>query len=327
VKTSRPKTSGASARKRVGAALRPGRGRAGAAGASVYGVKVSHPERIVYPDARVTKLQVAEYYASVAARLLPFIAERPLSILRCPDGLNAECFFQKHVGRYAIPGIDVVMIDESTGRNPYAIANRVEALVGLVQWNALELHAWGSTAPQIDRPDTLVLDLDPDPALPWSSVVAAARDVRALLEKVELVSFVKTTGGRGLHVVVPLQRRHSWEEVRDFARSVATRFARLAPDRFSATPGERHRRGKIFIDYLRNARGATAVAPYSLRARPGATVSTPLSWEELGARTQPGVFTIATVPERIRRRADAWTGYGKHRQRLSGKATQALGNR
>jgi bifunctional non-homologous end joining protein LigD len=326
VKTSRPQTSGASARKRVGAAKRrPGRERT--AGTAVYGVKVTHPERIVYPDTGVTKLEVARYYASVASRLLPFIADRPLSIVRCPDGLNAECFFQKHVGRYAIPGIDVVMIDESTGRNPYAIANRAEALVGLAQWNALELHAWGSTAPQIDRPDTLVLDLDPDSALPWSAVVAAAREVRALLEKVELVSFVKTTGGRGLHVVVPLQRRHSWDEVRTFAQSIAVRFARLAPDRFTATRGERHRRGRIFIDYLRNARGATAVAPYSLRARSGATVATPLSWDELGARTAPAQFTIATVPERIRKKADAWASFGAHRQRLSRKSAQALASR
>ena len=293
----------------------------------MYGVKVTHPERTVYPDTGVTKLEVAQYYASVASRLLPYIADRPLSIVRCPDGLSAECFFQKHVGRYAIPGIDVVMIDESTGRNPYAIANRAEALVGLAQWNALELHAWGSTAPQIDRPDTLVLDLDPDSALSWSAVVSAAREVRALLERVELVSFVKTTGGRGLHVVVPLQRRHSWEEVRNFAQSIAVRFARLAPDRFTATPGERNRRGRIFIDYLRNARGATAVAPYSLRARSGATVATPLAWDELGARTVPAQFTIATVPERIRRRADAWAGFGANRQRLSTKSAQALASR
>jgi bifunctional non-homologous end joining protein LigD len=256
-------------------------------GTSVFGVRVTHPERVVYRDVGVTKLMVAQYYAAVAPQLLPFIADRPLSIVRCPDGIDSDCFFQKHVGRYAIPGIEVVMIDESTGRNPYAIANSAEALVGLAQWNALELHAWGSTAPQIDRVDTLVLDLDPDPALPWSAVVSAAREVRALLQALDIVSFVKTTGGKGLHVVTPLQRRHSWDDVRSFAQGIAARFVRVAPDRFSATPGERNRRGKIFIDYLRNARGATAVAPYSLRARPGATVSTPLSWDELRPGRRP----------------------------------------
>jgi bifunctional non-homologous end joining protein LigD len=290
-------------------------------------VKITHPERIVYPDTGITKVMVAQYYARVSSRLLPFVADRPLSIVRCPDGIGAQCFFQKHVGRYAIPGIEIVMVEESTGRNPYAIANRVEALIGLAQWNALELHLWGSKAPQIDRPDTLVLDLDPDPALPWSAVVAAAHEVRGLLQMLDLVSFVKTTGGKGLHVVVPLQRRHSWEEVRRFGESVARRFVRLAPARFSATPGERHRRGKIFIDYLRNSRGATAVAPYSLRARPGATVSTPLAWDELSAAAPPTQFTIATVPERIRRKKEPWAEFGQHRQRLSAKAVQALASR
>jgi len=185
VKTSLNAKSGASAHSGSPACVRTSRQRAPAASKSALGgVKITHPERIVYPDAKMTKLMVAEYYARVADRLLPFIADRPLSIVRCPDGIGAQCFFQKHVGRYKIPGIDVFMIDESTGRNPYAIANTPEALVGLAQWNALELHAWGATAPQIDKPDLLVLDLDPDPRLPWSAVVAAARDTRALLERV-----------------------------------------------------------------------------------------------------------------------------------------------
>ncbi len=298
-----------------------------AAKPSVGGVRITHPGRLVYPDPKVTKLMVAEYYARVADRLLPFITGRPLSIVRCPDGLNAECFFQKHMGRYAIPGVEVVLIDESTGRNPYAIANTVEALVGLAQWNAIELHVWGATAPAIDRPDTLVLDLDPDPALPWSEVIAAAKAARAVLETVDLVSFVKTTGGKGLHVVVPLQRRHTWEEVKEFAHGVALHLTRTAPDRFVATSGESNRRGKIFVDYLRNARGATAVAAYSLRARPGATVSTPLSWDELSAKTPPTAFTIATVAQRLARKKDPWADYGDRRQRLGAKASRALRSR
>jgi len=287
-------------------------------------VWITHPDRVVYPDPRVTKLMVAEYYAAVGERMLAFIAGRPLAIVRCPDGLAAQCFFQKHVGRYAIPGIDVVRIDESTGRNPYAVANRVEALVGLAQWNALELHVWGATAPEIERPDTLVLDLDPDPALPWSALVAAARDTRAVLEALDLASFVKTTGGKGLHVVVPLERRSSWDEVRAFARGVAMRLVGRAPERFTATMGEANRRGKIFVDYLRNARGATAVAPYSLRARPGATASTPLSWRELSESTPPSAFTVSTVPKRIVQRKDPWKDYGASRQRLNPKGLQAL---
>ena len=312
MKTSLNAKSGASARS------------ARAANPAVAGVKITHPERVAYPDVKVTKLMVAEYYARVADRLLPFIAERPLAIVRCPDGLNGQCFFQKHVGRYKIPGIDVLMVDESTGRNPYAIANTAQALVGLAQWNALELHGWGSTAPQIDKPDLLVLDLGPDPALPWSAVVAAAREVRALLEAADVVSFVKTTGGKGLHVVVPLQRRHGWEGVKQFARGVALTLTRIAPERFVATPGEANRRGRIFVDYLRNARGATAVVPYSLRARPGATVATPLAWDELSDKTPPSSFTLASILKRIARKRDPWSDFGAHRQRLAARQLRAF---
>lgn len=318
------RTSSASAREGAATATAARGARAAPRKRAVGTVWITHPERVVYPGTQITKLMVAQYYAAVGERMLAFIAGRPLAIVRCPDGLAAQCFFQKHVGRYAIPGIDVVRIDESTGRNPYAIANRVEALVGLAQWNALELHMWGATAPEIERPDTLVLDLDPDPALPWSALVAAARETRALLEALDLASFVKTTGGTGLHVVVPLERRHTWDEVKDFARAVALRLTRTASERFVATPGEANRRGKIFVDYLRNARGATAVAPYSLRARPGARVSTPLAWSELTESTPPAAFTILTVPERIARRKDPWTDFRVSRQRLSAKALQAL---
>ena len=293
----------------------------------VAGVKITHPERVVYPDASVTKLMVAEYYARVADRLLPFVAGRPLSIVRCPDGAGGECFFQKHLGRFKIPGIEVAMIEESTGRNPYIVANTVEALVGLAQMNALELHTWGATAAATERPDMLVLDLDPDPSLPWERLAEAAHAARSLLETLDVVSFVKTTGGKGLHVVVPLQRRHGWDEIREFARDVAMHFARTAPDRFTATSGEKNRRGKIFVDYLRNARGATAVAPYSLRARPGARVATPLAWDEVSPKLPPGSFTIQTVPQRIARRKDPWASYGAERRRLTPKMLSALRGR
>jgi bifunctional non-homologous end joining protein LigD len=326
VKTSLNAKSGASARSAP--AGRPARKRGEPASPlskpKVGAVKITHPERVVYPDAKVTKLMVAEYYARVADRLLAFIADRPLTIVRCPNGANAQCFFQKHVGRYSIPGIEVFMIDESTGRNPYAIANSAEALIGLAQWNALELHAWGSTAPEIDKPDTLVLDLDPDSSLAWSAVVAAARETRALLETAGVDSFVKTTGGKGLHVVVPLQRRHGWDEVKNFARAVALHLARKAPDRFVATSGESNRRGKIFVDYLRNSRGATAVVPYSLRARAGATVATPLAWDELSEKTPPSAFTLASLPKRLARKSDPWAEFGKRPQRLSAKSLRAL---
>ena len=298
-----------------------------ATGPAIAGVTITHPDRIVYPDVKVTKRMVAEYYARVADRLLPYVAGRPLSVVRCPEGAGAECFFQKHSGKHDIPGIEIATIEDSAGRNPYLVANTVKALAGLAQMNALELHAWGAIAASIERPDTLVLDLDPDPKLAWSAVVAAARDTRAVLDALGLHSFVKTTGGKGLHVVVPLQRRHRWDEVKDFAHGVARRLAATSPERFTATMGESHRTGRIFVDYLRNTRGATAVAPYSLRARAGATVATPLSWAELSAKVGPSAFTIKTVPRRVAKGEDPWADYEKRRARLTAAMLRALGNR
>jgi bifunctional non-homologous end joining protein LigD len=319
-----PRTPARSARARVGARSRSvSVTKARASAPTIAGVKISHPERVVYPDAGVTKLMVAEYYERVAPRLLPYVTGRPLSIVRCPEGANAACFFQKHVGDYAIPGVEVAMIDDSTGRNPYIVANTAEALVGLAQMNALELHVWGARVAAIERPDSMVLDLDPDPALPWASVVAAAKLTRALLDELGLDCLLKTTGGKGLHVVVPL-RRHGWDEVKDFAQGVAAHLAKTLPDQFTATMSKARRSGKIFVDYLRNTRGATAVAPYSLRARPGATVATPLSWDELSAKILPGAFTIATVPGRIAKKKDPWAGYEGRRQRLTAAMLRAL---
>ena len=304
-------------------APRPRRARP-AQNAVVAGIEITHPERMLYPEAGVTKLDVARYYEAIASRMLPYIRRRPLSVVRCPDGPSGTCFFQKHATAREIPGIETTLITESGGRRPYIIANTVEALVGLAQMNALELHAWGAMAGAIERPDTLILDLDPDPALEWSKVVAGAKLTRALLDELKLKSLVKTTGGKGLHVVVPLQPRHSWDEVRSFAQAIANHLARTLPDQFTATMVKTRRRGKIFVDYLRNGRGATAVAPYSLRARPGATVATPLAWEEVTPRLKPASFNLSSVLRRIDRDKDPWAGYGKLRQPLTAAVRRAL---
>jgi len=293
--------------------------------AVVSGVVITHPERVVYLDPQTTKLGVAEYYATVAPRLLPYLRGRPLSIVRCPEGAQKACFYQKHIGKADIPGVGFAMIEDGSGRHPYIVADTVKALAGLAQMNVLELHVWGARVATIERPDTMVLDLDPDPALPWSSVVAAARLVRALLQELGLDSLVKTTGGKGLHIVVPLERRHDWDQVKGFAQRIASHLAGTLPDQFTATMGKERRRGKIFVDYLRNARGATAVAPYSLRARPGATVATPLAWDELSPKVPPTAFTIVTVPARIARKLDPWADYENRRQRLTASMEQALG--
>ena len=293
--------------------------------ALVSDVVITHPERVVYLDPQTTKLAVAEYYATVAPRLLPHLNGRPLSIVRCPEGAQKACFYQKHIGKADIPGVSFAMIDDGSGRHPYIVAGTVKALAGLAQMNVLELHVWGARVATIERPDTMVLDLDPDTTLPWANVVAAARLVRVLLQELGLDPLVKTTGGHGLHIVLPLERRHSWDQVKGFAQRIASHLAATLPDQFTATMGKERRRGKIFVDYLRNARGATAVAPYSLRARPGATVATPLAWEELSPKVPPAAFTIVTVPARIARKLDPWADYERRRQRLTATMERALG--
>jgi bifunctional non-homologous end joining protein LigD len=312
--------SGSTAARKAKAATKPRRqsvSRAPSSEPTLAGVKITHPDRRVYARGGITKLMVCAYYERVAPRLLPYVAGRPLSIVRCPDGTGAPCFFQKHMGEHAIPGVEVTLIDDRAGRNSYIMANAAKALVGLAQNNALELHVWGAKAARIERPDIMVLDLDPDAGLSWARVVAGAKRTRELLDSLGLIALVKTTGGKGLHLVVPLQPRHSWDEVKDFSRAVALHLGQAWPDQFTATLSKARRRGKIFVDYLRNTRGATAVAPYSLRARPAATVATPLAWDELSARTPPTAYTIATVLERIARNQDPWADYEQRRQRLT----------
>jgi bifunctional non-homologous end joining protein LigD len=308
------------------AARRPRRPtpRSSAAAPIVAGVPITHADRSVYPVPGVTKLQVAEYYERIAPRLLPYVADRPLSIVRCPEGTGSPCFFQKHLGQHAIPGVEVAMIEDSAGRNPYIVANTAKALVGLAQMHALELHVWSANLTSLERPDSLIFDLDPGPGLTWAMLVAAARRTRSVLDALGLGALVKTTGGKGVHVVVPLQRRHGWDEVKDFAHGVAVHMAQSYPDQFTATLSKARRRGKVFVDYLRNVRGATAVAAYSLRARAEPTVATPLAWDELSPAIEPGAFTLTTVLDRVARRKDPWAQYERCRQRLTATMRRSL---
>ncbi len=290
----------------------------------VAGVAISHPERALYPEENITKLDVALYYERMAAHILPYIRNRPVSLVRCPTGPAAECFFQKHAFEREIPGVATAMIEDSNGSNPYLLANTAQALAGLAQMGTIELHVWGATMPQIERPDTLILDLDPDPAVSFPDVVAAARLIKDLLDELGLASFVKTTGGKGLHVVVPLTRCHDWDEVKEFARAVAMRVVRMQPERFTANMAKAKRKGKIFIDYLRNGRGATAVAPYSLRARPHATVAMPVRWKDLTPALRPEAYTLRTVEKAFGRKHEPWAGYDGIRQSITAKMKSAV---
>lgn len=297
----------------------------------VAGVKLTHPERLIWPesgtDGGITKTDLARYVERVGPWLLPHLAQRPLSLLRCPDGSNAECFFQKHLGRTRPVGVQTFLWEaSSTGKRDYVYVDSVEAVVGLVQRGIVEFHTWGASLPHPDRPDRLTIDLDPAPDVPWSRVVEGAQLARTLLEELGLVPFLKTTGGKGLHLVVPLVPQLSWPEAKAFAKAIATHLAQVLPDRFTANMAKSKRVGRIFVDYLRNDEGATAVAAYSPRARPGAPVSLPLAWEELSPGLNPADWTLRTVPARLASLAmDPWQGYGESAKFVTDGMRKALG--
>jgi bifunctional non-homologous end joining protein LigD len=284
-------------------------------------VRLTHPDRVLYPETGLTKRGLAEYYAEIADWILPEMAQRPLSLVRCPDGLGKECFYQKHLGASPPEDLHCARIKERAGTICYAMIKDLKGLLSLVQMSVLEIHPWGSRIDRLEQPDRMIFDLDPDPALPWSAVVAAARETRERLQDAGLESFVKTTGGKGLHVVVPLSRRHDWAAVHGFAKRFAEAMAADAPERYTARMSKAGRTGKIFIDYVRNARGATAVAPYSARAKPHATVATPVAWDELDSGLTPDRFTVESVPRRLAGLGDdPWRDLRKLRQSLGRSA-------
>jgi bifunctional non-homologous end joining protein LigD len=284
----------------------------------IAGVKLTHPDKILFPAANLTKEDLASYLAAAADRMLPHIRNRPLSLVRCPDGAAAQCFFQKHRTRGMPAELRAVPLKESGGeRSTYMSIQTPAGLVAAAQVGTLELHIWGSRADQIERPDRLVFDLDPDESLPFADVRRAANDIRALLGSAGLASFPLLTGGKGIHVVVPLERRHDWDDVKGFAKAFADKLAGSEPGRFVATMSKARRKGRIFIDWLRNERGATAIAPYSVRAKPHAPVAMPVSWDRLAKIERADAFTLPTARAAIENKEDPWNGYFATRQRIS----------
>lgn len=282
-------------------------------------VTITHPERVVFARAKITKGEVADYYRQMARWILPEVARRPLSLLRCPDGVDAPCFFQKHHGNGLGEAIKAVPLEQKSGREDYLYIDDVDGLLQLVQMNTLELHPWGAGVDDPEHPDRLVFDLDPGDGVTWAQVKAAARDVRDRLLDTGLQSVVRLSGGKGVHVVVPLQPRATWEQAKAFSEAFAQAMAAHAPERYVATMSKAKRNGVIFIDWLRNARGATSVCSWSLRARPGAGVAVPLRWEELGRVSAPDAFPLAKALQRAKRlKQDPWDGIGKIRQVLPG---------
>ena len=294
--------------------------------ATVAGVTVSHPDRVLFPDQGFTKLALAQYYERIGPWLLPHLHDRPLTLVRCPEGYHKDCFYQKHATDGVPDTIGRVEIPEEHGVSWYMIADSLPAVIGLVQMGVLEFHTWGAKRNKLDRPDRMIMDLDPDPTVPWKDVIEAAQLVRTLLNELELACFVKTTGGKGLHVVLPLRPVHTWEEVKAFSKGLADHLVRMIPDRFIANMSKHKRKGKIYVDYLRNAKGATAIAAYSTRARAGAPVSVPLAWEELSVDIRSDHFTVDKVVERLNRlKQDPWRDYVSVKQKLTRKMRASLG--
>jgi bifunctional non-homologous end joining protein LigD len=287
-------------------------------------IRLTHPERVIDPTSGSTKRDLADYYIRISDWLLPQLAQRPVALVRAPEGIGGELFFQKNAERLAIPGIETLG-KEYTG-HPVMLINNVEALIGAVQMSAMELHTWNAVAKDLERPDRFILDLDPDPALPWKSMVEATQLTLAVLDELGLTSFLKTSGGKGIHVVVPLTPKADWDAVKDFSHAIVKHIAKLLPDRFSAVSGPKNRVGRIFIDYLRNGLGATTICAYSVRTREGLPVSVPIFREELLEIKGANAWNINNVHERLAEMdSDPWADLNKTRQTITAQMRKRVG--
>ena len=289
--------------------------------ANLAGVRLTHPDRVFYPDEGLTKQELAAWLEKAAPKMLPFIARHPLSLVRCPDGIQSPCFFQKHVSAGMPKAFRTTPIREKDGDiADYIYIDSAEGIISAAQVGALELHVWGAPIDDIEHPDRLVFDLDPSVEIDFDAVREAAKDVAAVLKKAGLASVPLVTGGKGVHVIVPLSGKNDWDEVKTFAANIAKGLALAAPDRFIATASKEKRKGLIFIDWLRNERGATAIAPYSPRAKKGAPVAMPLTWAELARTKSAAAFNLRSALPRLKK--NPWPDW-KKKQTISPKAIAA----
>jgi len=295
-----------------------------AAAIEIAGVRLTHPDKPLYPEEHIAKRDLARYYETVAKRMLPHVARRLLSVVRCPDGRDEPCFFQRH----PIPGspdaIRHFKRQDEKDEPDYIYIEDLRGLIALAQMGVLEIHIWGSHVDDVDRPDRMVFDLDPAEDVPFTAVRAAALQLREVLEAAQLKSFPLLSGGKGIHVVVPLRPRHGWDVVKGFAGALAQRLAAEQPDRYVATMAKAKRKGRIFIDVFRNDKTATAIAPYSTRSRPGAPLAWPLSWAALPRVESAHIVTLANFRRRLAG-ADPWSAYAKTNQTLEPPALKTLG--
>ncbi|WP_226500124.1 DNA ligase D [Pseudomonas sp. MWU16-30322] len=287
-------------------------------------VRITHPDRVIDAVSGTTKMQLAEYYASVAEWILPQLKDRPVALVRAPDGIAGELFFQKNAEHLAIPGITT--LDKDVTGQPVMLINNAEALIGAVQMSTVELHTWNATTVDLDKPDRFVLDLDPDPALPWKSMVEATALTLTVLDELGLKAFLKTSGGKGIHLVVPLTRKLGWDEVKDFSHAIVSHMAKLLPERFSAVSGPKNRVGRIFIDYLRNGLGATTICAYAARTREGLPVSVPIYREEVAELKGADQWNVSNVHQRLAEVGDEpWADLKKTRQSITADMRKRLG--
>ncbi len=316
----------ARARSREGQELSAKRGPKAGGEEVVAGVRLTHADRVLYPPQGITKRDLARLFETIADWILPHVKGRPLTLVRCPEGAEKGCFYMKHSGVWAPEALRRVKIQEKTKIGEYLVVDDLQGLVSLVQMGILEIHTWNALADDIERPDRVVFDLDPDPSVGWDRVTVAALALRERLHALSLECFVKTTGGKGLHVVVPLRPASTWDESFSFSRALSEEMEREKPQAYTTSMPKAQRRGRILIDYLRNNRGNTSVAAYSTRARPGAPVSAPITWEELQRGIKPDQFHVGNIRARLESlKADPWKGYGTVRQRITAAVRRRLG--
>lgn len=286
--------------------------------------ELSSPDRVYFPGAGITKQDYADYLDEVCDTMLPHVAGRPLSLVRCPGGVEQQCFFQKHHAKGMPDGFKPATIKEKDGaKKPYVFIDDIEGLKSCAQFGALELHPWGAPIDDVERPQRLVFDLDPDEGLDFAEVKAAAKDIRDLLESAGLAPYPMLTGGKGVHVIAPLKPQAGWDDVKAFCRGLAKALAENQPERYTAEMSKAKRKGRIFIDWLRNQRGQTSVAPYSVRARPGAPVAAPIRWDELARANSGAQYAVQSLPRRLSSlKADPWADYFGDAEALSNGAVE-----
>jgi bifunctional non-homologous end joining protein LigD len=292
---------------------------------AVRGIRISHPDRVIYPQLDFTKLDLVRYYERIGEKILPHVIDRPLTLVHCPEGLQAPCNYMRHRKVWGPSVLRRVTIKEKTKIGEYLAVDDIEGVIALAQMGVVEIHTWNSTTKDVERPNRLVWDFDPGPQTAWTDVVKSAKALRVLLETLGLQAWVKTTGGHGLHVVAPIVPQRDWSECLDFTRAVASALAATDPALYTITFAKQGRESKILIDYLRNNRTNTSVCAYSARARESATVSMPIEWAQLTTRLKPERFTVDTPQNAAKRTvADPWREYWKMRQKITNASFAAI---